>query len=231
MPAVEEFLIPSDSGISKARPIGKAVDDYYEFQVPTGLFNKIEARFATMSTLEDSAKFATFATSASWGVNWFLFIVKIIVVILSSSKAVVAALVDSAVDLVSQGILSLAELYMSRQHPDYPVGRSRLEAISVLGCAFVMCVASIEVIQFSVVDLYNGIMGHEPVLEVGVAMYVILGIGILMKFFLYIYCQWAKRILKSDMLEALAEDHFNDVISNSVAILTAAIAFEIKKAW
>jgi divalent metal cation (Fe/Co/Zn/Cd) transporter len=178
--------------------------------------------------LEGKAKFAT---TASWIVNWFLFFVKLVVAILSSSKAVLAALVDSAVDLISQGILSLAELYMSRHNPDYPIGRSRLEAISVLACAFIMCMASVEVIQFSIVDLYNGFSGQIPKLEVGLEMYCILGVGIALKVFLYVYCVWAKTILKSDMLEALAEDHFNDVISNSVAIVTAAIAFHYKAVW
>ena len=40
---------------------------------------------------------------------------------------VTAALVDSAVDLVSQAVLSLAESYMQRHSPDYPVGKIRIE--------------------------------------------------------------------------------------------------------
>jgi divalent metal cation (Fe/Co/Zn/Cd) transporter len=227
MQAAVEMLSSTDKGHHKAIPVEETFTEDYEFQkVPQVIYHDEEP--VNAAAMEQKAKLAT---TASWAVNWFLFFVKLIVAILSSSKAVLAALVDSAVDLVSQGILSLAELYMSRHHPDYPVGRSRLEAISVLGCAFVMCMASVEVIQFSVVDLYNGIMGHKPVLDVGLEMYIVLGIGILLKLFLYFYCQWAKQILRSDMLDALAEDHFNDVISNSVAIVTAAIAFHIRKAW
>jgi divalent metal cation (Fe/Co/Zn/Cd) transporter len=33
------------------------------------------------------------------------------------------------------------------------------------------------------------------------------------------------------MLAALAEDHFNDVISNSVAMVTAAVAFHSPAWW
>ncbi len=36
------------------------------------------------------------------------------------------------------------ELYMHRHSPDYPVGRSRLEALSVIACAFIMSMASVE---------------------------------------------------------------------------------------
>lgn len=84
------------------------------------------------------------AVRASWAVNWFLLIGKAVVVVLSNSKAMTAALVDSAVDLLSQFILSTAEKYMSKHSEKYPVGRSRLEALSVIGCAFIMTMASIE---------------------------------------------------------------------------------------
>ena len=54
--------------------------------------------------------------------------------------------------------------------------------------------------------------------------YAILAIGVAMKLVLYIYCSWAKTVLHSDSLAALAEDHLNDVLSNTVAIMTMTIA-------
>lgn len=170
-------------------------------------------------------------TMASWIVNWFLLIVKIVVVILSSSKAVTAALADSAVDLVSQGVLSLAEAYMSKHSPEYPVGRSRLEALSVLGCAFIMSMASVEIIQFSIIDLIDGFSGDLPILDLTVVTYVILAIGTALKLVLFICCRWVNLTQKSDILEALAEDHLNDVFSNTAAIVAASIAFNIRKVW
>jgi cation diffusion facilitator family transporter len=171
------------------------------------------------------------ATVSSWAVNWLLLIVKIAVVIISSSKAVLAAMVDSAVDLVSQAVLSLAGRYMQKHSPDYPVGRSRLEALSVLACAFIMTMASIEVIQFSAVDIINGLNGNKPELDVGVGMYTILSVGIFFKLILFLYCRFVNKTQKNDMLEALAEDHFNDVLSNSAAMVTAAVAFNTIAWW
>ena len=92
-------------------------------------------------------------------------------------------------------------------------------------CAFIMSFASIEVIQFSLVDIVSGLNGQLPALEVGITLYVILIVGTLLKLILFIYCRYVNILLKSDMLDALAEDHFNDVISNSAAIVTAAIAY------
>lgn len=174
-------------------------------------------------TSADNSVTSRIAINASWAVNWFLLVAKLIAVILSSSKAVTAALADSAVDLVSQAVLALANRYMNKHHPNYPVGRSRLEALSVIACAFIMCMASIEVIQFSIVDLINGFEGNLPELNIDTETYIILGVGILMKLVLWLYCKYVAT--STDTIEALAEDHFNDVISNLAAIITASIAF------
>ena len=170
------------------------------------------------------------ANNASWFVNWFLLVTKLYVVIVSASKAVAASLADSIVDLLSQGVLALAERYIRIHSPDYPVGRSRLEALSVLACAGIMSMASVEVIQYSCIDLYSGFTGNIPELEVGEDMYIILGLGIFMKLALYLFCQYTNRLARSDSLAALAEDHLNDVVSNIAAIATAAIAFNTT-AW
>ena len=168
----------------------------------------------------ESSKAVKFAVNASWLVNWFLLFVKLYLFIVSQSKAALAALADSAVDLVSQAILSLADRYISRHSPDYPVGRSRLEALSVIGCAAIMIFASIEVIQYSIIDLYHGIINHNLELEISLYVYLLFASGIILKLLLYIYCAQVYRVMKSDMVQALAEDHINDVASNSAAIST-----------
>ena len=67
-----------------------------------------------------------------------------------------------AVDLLSQMIISLAENYAARESPNYPVGRARLEALGVVACACLMSVASLEVLQLSAGDIYNGIVHGTP---------------------------------------------------------------------
>jgi divalent metal cation (Fe/Co/Zn/Cd) transporter len=76
--------------------------------IETSLLSKIntENLYTTIHKDDDEADesaLAKFASIASWIVNWFLFGVKFFIVIASASKAVAAALADSAVDLVSQG--------------------------------------------------------------------------------------------------------------------------------
>jgi len=94
-----------------------------------------------------------------------------------------------------------------------------------------MTVASIEIIQYSFVDIVDGLDGNPPEIEAGLPLYIILGVGIFCKFLLWIFCRWANNFINSDILEALAEDHFNDVISNGAAIATVAVAFNVNNMW
>lgn len=68
------------------------------------------------------------------------------------------------------------------------------------------------VMQYSATDLYYGINGDLPKLNIPTSLYIILGMGIVMKFFLWLFCAHVNRTLQSDSVTALAEDHFNDVI-------------------
>ena len=89
--------------------------------------------------------------------------------------------------------------------------------------------ASVEVIQYSSTDLYRGVALGEPlIIQAPLLMYIILGTGTAAKIVLFYYC---KQFQDSDSLAALAEDHFNDVLSNLAAIVTASIAAHIRKLW
>ena len=48
-------------------------------------------------------------------------------------------------DLASQLVISLSEHLMKQKSDSYPIGRARLEALGVIGCACIMSMASLEV--------------------------------------------------------------------------------------
>jgi len=52
--------------------------------------------------------------------------------------------------------------------------------------------------QYSAVDLYNGMNGDKPKLDLTTALYVIMVLGIVLKFFLWIYCLKLNVSIKSD---------------------------------
>ncbi len=93
-------------------------------------------------------------------------------------------------------------------------------------------------------DLVAGVDGKLPYLNVGPLTFSILAVSIALKLALYLFCKWASTISKSDGklavllfaqglylnpcltpcrpgMAALTEDHFNDVLSNGFAIITA----------
>lgn len=159
------------------------------------------------------------AFNLSWVVNIMLFAVKLWAYMASNSKAVLASLADSLVDLVSQGVIAIAEMRSKQADPRFPVGKARMEAVGVVLCACLMALSSFEVIRSSAEALYAGIMGARPKLELGLLMFIILGVATAAKLALYIYC--VRLAPRSDSMAALAEDHINDVMSNLGAIVTA----------
>lgn len=94
------------------------------------------------------------AVRASWFVNICLLFIKMYCYYISSSKAVLASLADSIVDLISQGILSFGDHFGNIPDPEFPVGRSRIECLSVMGSATIMIVASVEVVQCNYLFIY-----------------------------------------------------------------------------
>ena len=117
------------------------------------------------------------ADNVSWVVNIALFIAKFYAWYISGSKAVLASLADSFVDLVSQIVIFVAEWQSKKIDPRFPVGQvcgvervsmlhstisrhherdqARLETLGVLLCALIMALASVQVgVEASVLTLH-----------------------------------------------------------------------------
>ena len=97
------------------------------------------------------------ATWASFAVNFFLLVAKIWGFGISQSYSVLASAADSVVDIASQAVLALADWQVGRLDPRYPVGKTRLQTVGVIGCAVIMSIATLAVIQESGETLYKGI--------------------------------------------------------------------------
>jgi divalent metal cation (Fe/Co/Zn/Cd) transporter len=91
--------------------------------------------------------------------------------------------------------------------------------------------ASVEIIQYSCTDLASGFSGKIPAIHTDAVMYSILSIGIGLKLVLWIYCKYIYERTKSDTLGALAEDHLNDVMSNTAALIAVAVATARTDLW
>ena len=74
-------------------------------------------------------------------------------------------------------------------------------------------------------DLYHGLILHQiSYIDTTFTMFALLIGCTVAKAVLYLYCIVINRAINSDTIAALSEDHLNDVISNLMAIATAAAA-------
>lgn len=164
-----------------------------------------------------------YATNLSWCVNLLLLFTKAYAYHVSNSKAVLASLADTIVDLASQVVIVLAAKYSHKADPRYPVGRAKLEALGVLACAVIMSLAAAGVIYESLADLVSAMVAGAAIECVMTpSMAVILTVATALK----VICYWTCSALSgtSDSMVALAEDHINDVFSNVGALGAAAVA-------
>jgi len=165
----------------------------------------------------------TLAVNLSFAINVLLLASKAVAFAITFSYAVIAALVDSVLDLLSQLIICITERKLAQPKADkYPVGRTRLEPVGILTVSVLMVMLSITVIRESLQSLITD--SHN--IEFSVISISLLATVIFLKFCLWIYC---RRFNRNPIASALAQDHLNDVGSNSVALIALVVASEFPK--
>merc|ERR1712224_137937 len=108
---------------------------------------------------------------------------------------------------------------MHNKHEKYPAGRRRLEPIAVVVSATLMGMAALEVVQSSIKALIEGFNGSLPSIDMSLLTISILCVAIVLKLLLWYLCgRYAKF---SPSMDALAQDHRNDVFSNAVAVISS----------
>lgn len=176
--------------------------------------------------------------------NMFITFTKLVAYVKSMSLSVLAALLDSVLDVVSQVVLNYTEKHSSMQRSSafYPAGASRLEPIGVLTCAALMGMASFEVLKES----FEALFYQEKFLEdltlqqAYFSLWSMVSI-VVIKLLLLGLCQKAshkrsygtsKSVQYADpTLEALAKDHWNDVLSNGVSAVALSLAMFSPSLW
>uniref|UniRef100_A0A914W252 Cation efflux protein cytoplasmic domain-containing protein n=1 Tax=Plectus sambesii TaxID=2011161 RepID=A0A914W252_9BILA len=151
-------------------------------------------------------------------VNVILLIAKAVAVYLSGSFSIISSLVDSSVDITSGLAIWLTARAIKKRDPYlYPRGRTRLEPIALVIVSVIMGVASVQMIMQSLEAIIR--QSVDP--EVDLPTICIMLSTIVIKFVLMIIC---RRFSHDSSINVLAQDHRNDCISNSVALLCAFLA-------
>lgn len=220
---------PAGDGLKKPllSPRSMAVQVYspYGKQVVETDINLI-AKDLPCAALSAEESEVMYTIRASVMINFFLFIAKVWAFVMSGSLAVLASLVDSAIDLLGQGVLMWTKQLAYRQDREYPVGRGRLEPVGVMVCAVLMGMASIEVISTSIrqfIKFSDLPLSDAPSIALsGSTVALLIGV-IVLKGVLYIWClRVLKRYPNNESVKAISMDNQNDVFSNLSALLAAA---------
>ncbi|GMH42176.1 hypothetical protein BSKO_10095 [Bryopsis sp. KO-2023] len=191
----------------------------------TGAIN--DANAPLIDTHDDRRAAVNIALRLSLVANLLLFISKGYIYILSRSESVLASFADSAVDVGSQLVVFLCDWRMRKVDSRFPIGKTKLQTIGAIITACIMTLAAVEVIKSSVGKLVEGFGSDDPPIpDMDLLMYVVLGVVIVVKTVLFFVCNSLKEVSESAMV--LAEDHRNDILSNSVAIAAAVISIHVK---
>lgn len=179
----------------------------------------------TEEEMKQLAKNERLAVNVSNAANLVLFLAKVYASIESRSMAVIASTLDSLLDLLSGFILWFTAHAMRRpNHYHYPIGKKRMQPVGIIVFASVMATLGLQILLESgrrLVSKTGPDMNRtEEIWMIGIMVSVTL-----VKFALMIYC----RQFKNEIVRAYAQDHFFDVVTNSVGLATAVLA--VKFYW
>mmetsp|Transcript_12655 Transcript_12655/g.30884 ORF Transcript_12655/g.30884 Transcript_12655/m.30884 type:complete len:474 (-) Transcript_12655:333-1754(-) len=197
------------------------------------------------------------ALDLSLWINIFILLTKAIAYLETSSLSILAALVDSVLDVVSQWILAYTESRSSktRSSAHYPAGASRLEPLGVLSCAALMGFASFGVLKEALENLFEGMHdgSSRVVMDENWSSFWSMLSVVVVKLGLWRFCQHVGNVRITEAnanngkggsmtppspvfyvdstLEALAQDHWNDCLSNVVAAAALLCTLSNELLW
>ncbi|KXS12025.1 hypothetical protein M427DRAFT_59890 [Gonapodya prolifera JEL478] len=131
-----------------------------------------------------------------------------------------ASAIDSVLDLVSGSVIFFTTRAASSRKDIaiYPTGKSRLEPLGIMVLAILSSMAAVQVINESI----RRFISSEPVaINMAPLDIALLCIVVATKFALWLYC---RQVVESPGCQALAQDHFNDVISNTFTTIAGVLA-------
>ncbi|CAK7326054.1 unnamed protein product [Dovyalis caffra] len=193
------------------------VDSFIELGILPGSLTEDE-----MKQLARNERVAIYASNVA---NLVLFLAKVYASIESRSLAVIASTLDSLLDLLSGFILWFTANAMRKPNRyRYPIGKQRMQPVGIVIFASVMATLGLQILFESGREL---VIRAQPERDPNKEKWMI-GIMVsvtVVKFVLMVYC----RRFNNEIISAYAQDHFFDVVTNSIGLGTAVLA--IKFYW
>lgn len=147
--------------------------------------------------------------------------------IMSHSLAVIAAMSDACMDLLS-GLIIIAANYLSKTRNKeelrlYPIGKSRFETVGIIIFGSLMSTVAIQIIIQAITRLVE----HEGPPNLDTLSISLVATAIFIKGVLYVYC----RLVPDPSAQILAQDHRNDIMLNGVGITLGILSDYLNLAY
>ncbi len=152
--------------------------------------------------------------------NILLFALKFIFGTLAASVAMVADAFNNLSDAASS-LVQILGFKLASKKPDsnHPFGHGRLEYVSGLVISFLILLMGFELIKSSITKLVNPQPQNYSLFSI-----LVMGLAILIKFYMYLYNHQIAKKIDSVAMEATAKDSFSDMISTSVVIISIILS-------
>ena len=165
---------------------------------------------------------ASTAARLTLAANFLLLFIKLGASIQSGSLSVISSLIDSTLDLFSGAVIAITSYLMKHYNPlHYPIGRTRLEPVTIIIIAAVMGTASLQIITTAIEDMISGSID----LNINGFSGTIMALTIIIKSILFFLCFR----VDNASVQALATDHRNDIASNLAALIFGLLGTYIWK--
>lgn len=152
--------------------------------------------------------------------NILLFVFKFVSGLVIHSVAVTADAFNNLSD-VGSSLISILGFKLSLKKPDasHPFGHGRAEYVAGMIISFLIIIAGLEILRSSVRALFSGV-----VVERDTMVYIMLGVSIAVKLYMFAYNHFTGKKVGSPTLEANAKDSLSDVVSTLLVIVSIVVS-------
>ncbi len=170
------------------------------------------------------ARYGSFASAVGIAANLIISAVKLAVGILSASISITADAVNNLTDAGSS-LISLIGFKLSGKPADrdHPFGHARIEYVASMIVSFIILLVGAELFTDSLKSLFSKDSSPSNLTTAGL---IIVGISILGKLWLSLFCKKIAKRIDSTALKAAGTDALSDVISTT-AVLASAIVIKL----
>ncbi|KAI8394106.1 cation efflux family-domain-containing protein [Radiomyces spectabilis] len=168
------------------------------------------------------------AINLSFVVNIVMFVTKLFLAFYSGSMSILASAFESFLDVLSNAIIYFTiRIIRKKDHYAYPVGKSRMEPLGIIVFAVIITTSFSQVLITSIERLTDPSKASEE-LDLSPLALALLISNIVLKGILWIWCL---TIRGSSSVQALAQDHGNDVVFNIASTIFPVIAVSAGAPW